>query len=197
MKLVVGLGNPGREYARTRHNVGFEAVDLLARRHGLEWAAAPRGAEALVANWRAGGAMFAKPLTFMNLSGAAVVALLQFYKIELADLLVVVDEVQLETGRIRVRPSGSAGGHNGLKSIIGSLGTDAFPRLRIGVGRGDTRRNLADHVLAKFDGAERAVIDDAIARAADASERFIADGVVAAMNGFNRRDDKTNEGEDN
>lgn len=197
MKLVVGLGNPGREYARTRHNVGFEAVDLLARRHGLEWAAAPRGAEALVANWRAGGAMFAKPLTFMNLSGAAVVALLQFYKIELADLLVVVDEVQLETGRIRVRPSGSAGGHNGLKSIIGSLGTDAFPRLRIGVGRGDTRRNLADHVLAKFDSAERAVIDDAIARAADASERFIADGVVAAMNGFNRRDDKTNEGEDN
>src|SRR6266545_5710556 len=140
MKLVVGLGNPGPRYQGTRHNVGFDAVDLLAKRHGLEWAAAPRGAEALIANWRMGGTVVAKPLTFMNLSGAAVVPLLQFYKIEIADMLVIVDEVQLETGRIRVRPSGSAGGHNGLKSIIGSLGTDAFPRLRIGVGRGDARR---------------------------------------------------------
>lgn len=197
MKLVVGLGNPGPRYAGTRHNVGFDAVDVLAGRHGVEWAAAPRGAEALVAHWRTGGAIFAKPLTFMNLSGTAVVALLQFYKIELADMLVLVDEVQLETGRIRVRPSGSAGGHNGLKSIIGSLGTDAFPRLRIGVGRGDARRNLADHVLARFDADERAVIADAIARAADASETFLAGGVVAAMNGYNRKDDKSNESADN
>ena len=197
MKLVVGLGNPGARYAGTRHNVGFETLDLLAKRHGAEWAAAPKGAEALVANWRMGGAIFAKPLTFMNLSGAAVVPLMQFYKIELADLLVIVDEVQLETGRIRIRPSGSAGGHNGLKSIIGSLGTDAFPRLRIGVGRGDARRNLADHVLARFDADERAVIADAIARAADASETFLAGGVVAAMNGYNRKDDKSNESADN
>jgi PTH1 family peptidyl-tRNA hydrolase len=140
-------------------------------------------------NWRTGGAIFAKPLTFMNLSGTAVVPLLQFYKIEIADLLVIVDEVQLETGRIRVRPSGSAGGHNGLKSIIGSLGTDAFPRLRIGVGRGDARRDLADHVLAKFDGEEREVIAEAIARAADASEAFISDGVDVAMSRFNRKTD--------
>ena len=189
MKLVVGLGNPGPKYAGTRHNVGFDAVDLVARRHGLEWAAAPRGAEALVANWRMGGAIVAKPLTFMNLSGAAVVPLLQFYKIEIADLLVVVDEVQLETGRIRIRPSGSAGGHNGLKSIIESLGTDAFPRLRIGVGRGDTRRNLADHVLARFEADERDLVADAIGRAADASEAFIADGAADAMNRFNRKDE--------
>jgi PTH1 family peptidyl-tRNA hydrolase len=189
VKLVVGLGNPGPKYAGTRHNVGFDAVDLLARRHGLEWAMAPRGAEALVVNWRMGGAIVAKPLTFMNLSGAAVVPLMQFYKIELADLLVVVDEVQLETGRIRIRPSGSAGGHNGLKSIIGSFGTDAFPRLRIGVGRGDTRRNLADHVLARFEADERELIADAIARAADASEAFIADGVADAMNRFNSKKD--------
>jgi peptidyl-tRNA hydrolase, PTH1 family len=196
MKLVVGLGNPGPRYAGTRHNVGFDAVDLLAKRHGAEWAAAPKGAEALVANWRMGGAIFAKPLTFMNLSGAAVVALLQFYKIELADVLVVVDEVQLETGRIRIRPSGSAGGHNGLKSIIGSLGTDAFPRLRIGVGRGNARRDLSDHVLAKFDADERSVIEDAIVRAADASEAFIADGIGVAMNRFNRKteDEKTEDG---
>jgi PTH1 family peptidyl-tRNA hydrolase len=125
----------------------------------------------------------------MNLSGTAVVPLLQFYKIEIADLLVIVDEVQLETGRIRVRPSGSAGGHNGLKSIIGSLGTDVFPRLRIGVGRGDARRDLADHVLAKFDGEERDVIAEAIARAADASEAFISDDVDVAMRGFNRKTD--------
>ena len=189
MKLVVGLGNPGARYAGTRHNVGFDAVDLLARRHGLEWAAAPKGAEALVASWRMGGAIFAKPLTFMNLSGAAIVPLLQFYKVELGDLLVIVDEVQLETGRIRVRPSGSAGGHNGLKSIIGSLGTDAFPRLRIGVGRGDARRDLADHVLAKFDPDERSIIEDAIARTADASEAFIADGIETAMNHFNVKKD--------
>ena len=189
MKLVIGLGNPGPKYAGTRHNVGFDAVDLLARRHGLDWAAAPRGAEALIANWRMGGAIVAKPLTFMNLSGEAVVPLLQFYKIEIADLLVVVDEVQLETGRIRIRPSGSAGGHNGLKSIIGSLGTDAFPRLRIGVGRGDTRRNLADHVLARFEADERELIADAIERAAGASEAFVADGVADAMNRFNRKDE--------
>ena len=155
-------------------------MDLLAKRHGADWAAAPKGAEALVAAWRMGGAMFAKPLTFMNLSGAAVVPLLQFYKIEPADLLVIFDEVQLETGRIRIRPSGSAGGHNGLKSVIGSLGTDAVPRLRIGVGRGDQRRDLSDHVLAKFDADERSVIDDAIVRAADAAELFIAEGPSAA-----------------
>ena len=196
MKLIVGLGNPGAKYAGTRHNVGFETLDLLARRHGLEWAAAPKGAEALVANWRMRGAILAKPLTFMNLSGAAVMPLLQFYKIELDDLLVIVDEVQLETGRLRVRPSGSAGGHNGLKSIIGSLGTEGFPRLRIGVGRGDMRRDLADHVLARFDAEERPVIDDAVARAADATELFIAEGSSAAMNRYNRKDDKTNESEE-
>ncbi len=189
MKLVVGLGNPGSRYAGTRHNVGFETLDLLAKRHGLDWATAPKGAEGLVANWRMGGAIFAKPLTFMNLSGAAVVPLLQFYKIELADLLVIVDEVQLDTGRIRVRPSGSAGGHNGLKSIIGSLGTDAFPRLRIGVGRGDSRRDLADHVLAKFDKDERAIVEDAVVRAADASEAFIEHGIQVAMNRFNVKKD--------
>src|SRR5688572_3275720 len=187
MKLVVGLGNPGPRYAGTRHNVGFEAVDLLARRHGAQWAAAPRGIEAMVAPWRMGGAIFAKPLTFMNLSGGAIVPLLQFYKIEPADLLVIVDEVQLETGRLRIRPSGSAGGHNGLKSVIGSLGSEQFPRLRIGVGRGDSRRDLADHVLAKFDADERPVIEDAVARAADAAEIFVSDGPAEAMSRFNRK----------
>jgi PTH1 family peptidyl-tRNA hydrolase len=187
MKLIVGLGNPGAKYAGTRHNVGFDTVDLLAKRHGADWATAPKGTEALVAPWRMGGAIFGKPLTFMNLSGAAVVPLLQFYKVEIGDLLVIVDEVQLETGRLRIRPSGSAGGHNGLKSIIGSLGTDQFPRLRIGVGRGDSRRDLADHVLARFDADEKDVIADAIGKAADAAEIFVTEGPDVAMNRFNRK----------
>src|SRR3954468_6768023 len=175
MKLVAGFGNPGSKYAGTRHNVGFDAVDRLASRHGAQWEAAPRGIDALVARWRAEDTVLAKPLTFMNLSGTAIVPLLQFYKVEVPDRLVIIDEVQLETGRIRIRPSGSAGGHNGLKSLIGSLGTEAFSRLRIGVGRGDARRDLADHVLAKFDGEEREVIAEAIERAADAAEVFVSD----------------------
>jgi PTH1 family peptidyl-tRNA hydrolase len=197
MKLVVGLGNPGSKYEGTRHNVGFAAVDVLAARHGLQWEPAPRGIEAFVTKWRSGDAIFAKPLTFMNLSGAAIVGLLQFYKIELADLFVMVDEVQLETGRVKIRPAGSAGGHNGLKSIIASLGTVEFPRLRIGVGRGDTRRDLADHVLSRFEPEERSTIDEAIVRAADAAELFVAEGSSAAMNRYNRRDDVVSDSEDN
>jgi PTH1 family peptidyl-tRNA hydrolase len=196
MKLVVGLGNPGAKYEGTRHNVGFAAADLVAERHHTPWAAAPRGIEALSARWQAGGAVIAKPLTFMNLSGQAVIGLLQFFKIDPADLFVIVDEVQLPLGRLRARPSGSAGGHNGLKSIIAVLGTDAFPRLRIGVGRGDARRDLADHVLSRFDADERPVIDDAVRRAADAVEMFVAEGVLAVMNTFNRKDDRATESEE-
>src|SRR5436190_9635917 len=200
MKLVVGLGNPGPKYDGTRHNVGFAAVDLLAGRHGVQWEAAPRGVEALIGRWRSQDVVVAKPLTFMNLSGEAIVPLLHFYKIEPADLLVVVDEVQLETGRIRVRPDGSAGGHNGLKSIVASLGTMAFPRLRIGVGRRDNRRDLADHVLARFEADERDVIEAAIGKAADGVETFVAAGPAAAMNKHNRKQesgDGPQEAEDN
>ena len=189
MKLIVGLGNPGRQYAGTRHNVGFEAVDLLGRRHGLSWEAAPRGIDALSGRWSVPGAVVANPLTFMNRSGEAIVGLLQFYKIDVPDLLVIVDEIQLEAGRIRLRPSGSAGGHNGLKSIIQSLGTDAFPRLRIGIGRGDARRDLADHVLSRVEPAERPVIEEAIGRGADAAELFVAEGIMPAMTRFNSRED--------
>ena len=189
MKLIVGLGNPGRKYDGTRHNVGFDVVDLLATRHGGHWESAPRAIEALVARWRTDDAVFAKPLTFMNLSGAAVTGLLQFYKIEPAGLLVIVDDVNIELGRLRTRSRGSAGGHNGLKSIIGSLGSEEFARLRIGVGRGDDRRDLADHVLAKFGAAERATIAEAVGRSADAAELFIAEGIGPVMNRYNRKED--------
>jgi PTH1 family peptidyl-tRNA hydrolase len=197
MKLVAGLGNPGRRYDGTRHNIGFDVLDTLARRHRADWEAAPRGVEALVARPEdpvASGlsrkdVVFAKPLTFMNLSGAAVIALLQFYKIEPGDLLVVVDDVNIDLGRLRSRSGGSAGGHNGLKSIIGSLGSEQFARLRIGVGRGDDRRDLADHVLAKFDATERSVVAETVDRSADAVELFIAEGIGPVMNRYNRKED--------
>jgi PTH1 family peptidyl-tRNA hydrolase len=131
----------------------------------------------------------AKPLTFRNLSGAAVGDLLRFYKIDMPDLLVVLDDTNLDLGRLRARPSGSAGGHNGLKSIIGTFGSEEFARLRIGVGRGDARRDLADHVLATFDPEERVEVAEAVARAADAAELFVSDGIVAVMNRFNRKED--------
>lgn len=189
MKLIVGLGNPGTRYAGTRHNIGFDVLDLLAGRHRVEWESAPRGAEALAGRWRQADAVIAKPLTFMNLSGQAVRDLLQFYKIEIADALVVVDDINLELGRLRARPSGSAGGHNGLRSIIELLGSEEFARLRVGVGRGDARRGLADHVLAKFEPEERSIVAEAVGRAADAAELFVIEGIAPVMNRFNRKED--------
>ncbi len=172
MKLIAGLGNPGREYVGTRHNVGFEVLDLLARRHGLGWPARVDG-PSIETRWRRpdDDVLLVKPLTFMNLSGRAVGELMQFYKIAPVDLLVVADDVNLPLGRLRVRASGSEGGHNGLRSVADVLGTIDYPRLRVGVGRGDLRRDLADHVLARFEFDERPGIEDAIARAADAWRR--------------------------
>ena len=164
-------------------------VDALAARHRAEWEAAPRGIDGLTARWRLADTVLAKPLTFMNLSGGAVVGLLQFYKVEVPDVLIVVDDVNLELGRLRARAFGSAGGHNGLKSVIGALGSEEFARLRIGVGRGDERRDLADHVTAKFDRDEREDVAAAIGRAADAVELFITDGIAPVMNRFNAKED--------
>jgi PTH1 family peptidyl-tRNA hydrolase len=197
VKLVVGLGNPGARFHDTRHNLGFAAVDEISTRHRLaEWESAPQGIEALVVHWRTASTRLVKPLTYMNLSGNAIVRLVQFYKVDTPDLLVVVDDINLEIGRLRARPSGSAGGHNGLKSVIAQLGTDGFSRLRIGVGRGDARRDLADHVTGKIDPSERPLIDEAIGRAADAVEMFITEGIVAVMNKYNRKDDKTTDSEE-
>lgn len=188
MKLVAGLGNPGAQYRGTRHNVGFEVVDLVARRHGLIFDGAP--AEALQARWRQTDdvVLLVKPLTFMNISGEAVGTLSRFYKIALQDILIVCDDVYLDLGRLRLRGSGGEGGHNGLRSIADVLGND-YARLRIGVGRGDARRDLADHVLARFEPEELAGIEAAVARAADAVEGWVSDGLVKTMNVFNRSDD--------
>ncbi len=188
MKLVAGLGNPGDKYRGTRHNVGFDVLDLIAARHGLRFETAP--AEALQARWRRADAdvLLVKPLTFMNLSGQAVGELLRYFRVELADVLIVTDDVNLPIGRVRARPSGSDGGHNGLKSIAQHFGTIDYPRLRIGVGRGDMRRDLADHVLAKFESDERIAIDESVTRAADAVEMWIGEGLGKVMNAFNREE---------
>lgn len=195
MKLVVGLGNPGSRYASTRHNVGFDVVDRIARQHGLGWESGPRQVSSDICKWRAADALLAKPLTFMNASGPAVVGLVQFFKLEIGDVLVVVDDANLDLGRLRTRAAGSAGGHNGLKSLIQALGTDAFPRMRLGVGRGDARRDLADHVLAKFEPAERAEVEDMITRASQAVELFVGEGIQPVMNRFNRKEDRKEETE--
>ena len=159
-------------------------IDELARRAGVSCDRESHGA--LVGKTFAPEPLLlAKPVTFMNLSGQAVRGLADFHKVELADILVVADDVNLPLGRLRARPGGSAGGHNGFKSVAQHLGTDGFARLRIGVGRGDDRRDLADHVLAKFDADERPVIDEAIVRAADAVELFAVEGIAEVMNRFN------------
>ncbi len=192
MKAIVGLGNPGEKYAGTRHNVGFAVVDAIARRAAVRFETAP--AEALIARWRRPdeAVLLVKPLTFMNNSGQAIGELTRYFKIDVGDLLVMVDEVQLPLGRIRARARGSAGGHNGLKSAIAHLG-DQFARLRLGVGRGEQWRNLADHVLARFDTDEAAEVERMIARAADAADTFITSGIEAVMNGYNGGDPATTE----
>ena len=192
MKAIVGLGNPGPQYKGTRHNAGFEVLDELARRASIGFESAP--AEALIAKWRRPDEviLLVKPLTFMNLSGQAIGELLRYFKVEIADLMVVVDEVHLPLGKLRARARGSAGGHNGLKSVIAHLG-DEFSRLRVGVGRGGEQRNLADHVLSKFEKDEVAEVERMTARAADAAEMFITSGIGAVMNAFNGGDPATTE----
>jgi PTH1 family peptidyl-tRNA hydrolase len=183
VKLLVGLGNPGPQYRDTRHNVGFWVVDEIARRWQLSDAWRERD-DALFVK-RAGGDGLVKPLTFMNRSGYAVSRVRQFYQVEPADILVIFDEAALPLGRLRARRGGSEGGHNGLRSVIEQLGTTDIPRLRVGVGRGDERRDLADHVLSTFDADERETIQAATLRAADAAELFLTDGIERVMNAFN------------
>ena len=187
MKLIVGLGNPGREYRDTRHNVGFMVVDELARRHGLQWAPAPSQLpDAMIAKtFGASPVMVARPLTMMNRSGDAVAGLSRYFGVLDEELLVIYDDVDLPFGRLRARARGSAGTHNGMRSIVDRLGTREFSRLRLGVGRGDARRDLADHVLSRFETSERADLELFIARAADAAEMFSAQGIAKVMNTYN------------
>jgi PTH1 family peptidyl-tRNA hydrolase len=187
VRLIVGLGNPGKEYRDTRHNVGYMVADELARRHQLTWAMAPAQVPETFVAKRFGEPawMLAKPLTYMNRSGEAVAALARYYDVPPSEVLIVVDEAALPFTRLRARAHGSAGGHNGLKSVIAGLGSTDFPRLRLGVGRGDGRRDLADHVLAKFESGERADLETFITRAADAAEMFAVADIGKVMNTYN------------
>ena len=184
--LVVGLGNPGSQYDNTRHNAGFLVADELARRGGFAIQRVRFKALTAAAQVGGQGVLMMKPTTYMNLSGEAVGDAVRFYKLTPDRVLVISDDVDLPLGKLRLRAGGSAGGHNGLKSIIRHLGDDRFPRLKVGVGsKPHPDYDLADWVLGKLQGEDKKVMDETVRRAADAVECFLKDGPQKAMNQFN------------
>ncbi len=188
MKLIVGLGNPGKSYAGSRHNVGFATIKALAKIYGIQLKT-DRGAFFLSGRGKIEGqnVILAIPLTFMNLSGIAVSALLKKYKLTFDNLLVICDDLDLEFARIKIRASGSSGGHRGIGSIIESLKSQDFPRLRIGIGRPRGDIDPAEYVLSGFNNKEQAKIKEAIGEAVDCCKAWLAKGVMKSMNIFNRR----------
>lgn len=187
MKAVIGLGNPGRQYAKTRHNVGFDVLDALARSQGLSfrrsWRLRAESCKMLVLGREI---LLVKPQGFMNRSGETLVRLRR-RGVATEDMVVVVDDVDLAPGGLRIRERGSAGGHNGLKSIIRELGEDTFPRVRVGVGAKPPGTDLSEHVLGRFCPEEREAVDQAVLSAVDAVRCVLEEGVVSAMNQFNAR----------
>lgn len=185
--LIVGLGNPGSEYANHRHNIGFRVVDSLATTHDLRFVR-HKGSKAHVAEGRIGErpVCLAKPQTFMNLSGQAVGRLSRSYEIPPAQILVVYDDLDLPLGRLRLRPEGGSGGHKGIRSIIDTMGTQAFPRLRVGIDRPPGRMDPADYVLQPFSAVEESLVTEAIERAVSAIECWLAEGIIPAMDQFNQ-----------
>jgi len=194
LHLIVGLGNPGAEYAQTRHNAGFTLVEKLAVRWKADWAN-ERKFNARMARGECNGVrgMLCQPQTFMNLSGEAVGALKDFYQLPLERLLVAVDDADLPLGEIRLRAGGSSGGHHGLESIEQHLGTKEFARLRLGIGRADGAREITGYVLGRFDAGEAALMGKVFGRAADQVECWLAAGIGKAMNRFNGVVDSENE----
>lgn len=183
--LIVGLGNPGQRFARHRHNVGFQIVDMLAQRHGLAFQRAEFRAAVATGAMAGRRVLLAKPQTFMNLVGQAVAPLARFYKIPMLQVLVLYDELDLPLGRLRFRPDGGAGGHNGIKSLIDSLGTQGFARLRIGIDRPPGRMDAAAYVLQDFSADQEIEMAFCRPRAADGVETWLAEGIDAAMNKYN------------
>ncbi|MDI6770549.1 MAG: aminoacyl-tRNA hydrolase [Anaerolineales bacterium] len=183
--LIVGLGNPGREYRENRHNIGFMLVDQLALK--LETRFTRLQSKSLVSSaiYRGNKIILAKPQTYMNLSGQSVQGLLRFYKLPLTNLLIAHDDLDLPPGTIRIRPDGGSAGQKGMASILERLGTDEFPRLRLGIGRPPGQMQAPDYVLQDFSAAEMTVISETLDRAADAALTFVMEGLDAAMNKFN------------
>lgn len=184
-RLIVGLGNPGAEYAHTRHNVGFWTIDLLAKRHGITLKTRKYHSKLGVGQIRGVAVALAKPQTYMNLSGEAAHALLHAYHLKPEQMLIIFDDIWLESGAVRVRAKGSAGGHNGMKSIIGAVGTEAFPRVRIGVGQPPEDIDLADYVLSEPSPDERERLLHAVQRAADACEAWLTEPIEQVMSRYN------------
>jgi len=186
MFLIAGLGNPGRQYEKTRHNMGFDTIDELIDRHRI-----PQGGIAHKAMYGKGmiageKVLAVKPLTYMNLSGEAIREYVNYYKMNPeTELIVIYDDIDLDPGQIRIRKKGSAGGHNGIKSIIAQIGTQNFYRIKVGVGAKPKGWDLADYVLGRFSPEERELVDKAICDAADAVEMILKDGIEAAMNHYN------------
>ncbi len=189
MKIVVGLGNPGARYTGTRHNIGYEVLAELARRHGATPPAEKFEGELSELFYGGEKVILFAPTTYMNLSGRAVRKCFDFFRPELSDLVVVCDDLNLETGRLRWRRKGSAGGQKGLHDILIRLGSEEIPRLRIGVGRPPEKRDAADYVLSRFRADERELAAEAIRTAADSLECWVAQGIGAAMNRFNAAGD--------
>jgi len=188
VKLIVGLGNPGFEYDFTPHNLGFMAVDRLAQIANAEFSRRESGASVASARLFGEPVVLAKPQTFMNLSGPAVAGLLQKLELDVENLIVLVDDINLPLGTLRIRKKGSAGGHNGLKSVIGSLGTDCFIRIRMGAGpEKSIREGLVSYVLGPFSEKDREIVGEMIEQAAQAVRVILKEGVEKAMNVFNRK----------
>ena len=187
MKVIAGLGNPGAQYANTPHSIGFEVADAIAREMGAEWRASASFKGELATGVFAGQkVLLLKPMTYMNLSGDSVAPVVRYHNATPADLLVISDDIDLPVGRLRIRVGGSAGGHNGLKSIIERVGTPAFTRLRMGVGRdAHDRSEVIGHVLGKFDPASRALMDQVVPAAVKAAAAIISTTPQAAMNAWN------------
>ncbi len=181
----MGLGNPGRGYEGTRHNVGFDVLEILAKRAGTPVRRSRFQGETAQATLRGCPVLLLWPLTWMNLSGTSVLAARDFYKIDESDILVICDDFQLPTDTIRLRPSGSAGGQNGLADVLARLGGSSIPRLRVGIGPMPAGWKSADFVLGKFGKSEREAVDCLLERAADAAEEWLALGIQAAMNRYN------------
>ncbi len=185
IRLVVGLGNPGPEYEKTRHNIGFELVDLMAAERGLKWSREHKFRSKIACKGK--DLIFAKPLTFMNLSGNAVARLMRDHSLGPDQILIAYDDVSLPPGSLRFRANGSAGGHNGIKSLIEYLGTEEFPRLRIGIGAQAENAPLTDHVLGCFTAEEWLEMEKVLANAVDGVNCALSAGLDSAMNQYNRR----------
>ena len=192
-RIIIGLGNPGREYDGSRHNVGFRVADVLATKLGAEYKTKRRFAAEVAETKRGESALvLAKPLTYMNLSGQAAAALRDWYKCKPQDMVAIFDDADLKLGQLRVRGKGSSGGHNGVQSLIDLLGTDEFARVRLGIGRtshGDGE--LTDHVLSRFTKTEEPLVREMVDRAVEAVECLLERGLTVAMNQFNQRTKET------